>query len=144
YGLDLTVSPMVQTPNNAAWGEGRGNLVAKGHPAQKGEATMSKSASFDVPWEAAPGKTVAVLSDSKLWLPPLAQAKNLAWTEGEWVKVPLKNTALLETIRTSEIPMLTLGLWGTSGRGFYYLYAKESGHSPKLVLQLKEEPKKQE
>jgi hypothetical protein len=143
-GLDLTVCPLVQTSNNAAWGEGRGNLVEKGHPAQQGEATMTRSASFDVPWESAPGKTVAVLADSKLWLSPLAQPKNLAWTEGEWVKVPLKNIALLETIRKSDIQMLTLGLWGTSGRGFYHLYSKESGHAPKLVLQLKDEPKKPE
>lgn len=135
--LDIVICPMAQTPNNAAWGEGHGNLAIKGHPAQVGDATFVFSSFNGVQWESAGGKSLTFISDSKLWKSPVADLKNLVWKENNWIKVPI-DAKLIEQIRTSQIPQLTLGIWGTGGgREFYYLRSKESNNSPKLVLELK-------
>lgn len=136
--LSFTVAPMVSTSNNAAWVEGQGNVALKGNPAKVGDSTFLKS-SFSVnSWESAPGRDVFSLADDKLWETPVARMKDVVWTEGNWVKIPI-NGAQLEKVRKADLKMLTLGIWGTSGKGFYYISSKESGHAPKLVLQLKEE-----
>jgi hypothetical protein len=142
--LDLIICPMVQTDNNAAWGEGQGNLAIGGHPAQIGEATFVHSAFNTIKWESADGNALAFVTDSKLWKSSAADLKNVAWKEGNWIKAPI-NTTLVEDIRTSKTQQLTLGIWGTGGgREFYYLRSKESGDAPKLVLELKPEEKEDE
>lgn len=142
YALSFTVAPMVSTTNNAAWVEGNGNVALKGNPAKVGESTFLKSSFSKNDWEYAPGRGVFSLADDKLWEQPIAQLKDVVWTEGNWVTIRV-DAAQLETVRNSDLPVYTVGIWGTSGKGLYYISSKESGFSPKLVLQLKEEPEEE-
>ncbi|VGO23047.1 hypothetical protein [Pontiella sulfatireligans] len=136
--ISLVVAPMVQTKNNAAWGEGAGNLGAKGQNSKLGEASYAWSSFRDVPWESASGAALVGLNDSGLWNAPVARLDGLPWQEGQWVAVPVVEVSLLETIRQSEFKTATFGLWGTAGYGLYSISSKESGSAPKLVLTLKE------
>jgi hypothetical protein len=137
--LSFTVVPMVQTTLNAAWGEGQGNLAIKGHLAKEGEATPLYSSYPSAQWETAGGKSTFSLFEEKVWERPVFTMDDVVWTQGGLIKIPLE-ASMLEKIRNSDIQILTLGMWGTSGKGFYYIRSKESGDGPKLVLQLKEEP----
>lgn len=141
--IDLVVAPMVHTKNNAAWNEGGGNFGTKGRIAVEGDSTFAWRSFNDLPWESAPGKGVILMSEASLWAPPTATLKKLPWKEGEWVKVPIKDIAMLEKIRESDSPIFTLGMWGTAGNGFYFISSKESAHASKLTLQLKVEDEKQ-
>ena len=60
------------------------------------------------------------------------------WKDGEWVTVNINNVAFLEDIREADTPLVTFGLWGTGGNGFYFLNSKESAYAPKLTLTFKE------
>lgn len=141
--LVLTVAPMVQTKRNAAWKEGRGALGAKGQNASEGESCYGWSAFPDTPWEYDVDKTVVDLADKRLWKQPLISAKKTAWVADEWVEITVSDLALLEAIRESDNPVLTLGLWGTAGREYYAIHSKESGKAPELVLTLEVEEQKE-
>lgn len=135
---DLTVAKMVQTTNNSIWEEGAGALGVKGQIAQEGEATYGSSAFPDVPWERESGDTLPDLGDDHLWETPFATLENIEWKKDAWVEIKITDVQLLEKIRKSENPILTIGLWGTSGNGLYVIKSKESGTSPELVLVLDE------
>lgn len=137
--LDLVVAPMVYTKSNAAWNEGTKGVGTRGMPATVGDSTYMWCSFRDVPWEAAEGKGVAGFAESSLWEAPVATLKKQVWSAGAWVSVPLTSVGELEKVRESELPFYTLGLWGVGGNnGFYFISSKQSGHAPKLVLQLKE------
>ncbi len=138
----LIVAPIVNTAHNAAWGEGTGNLGAGGQNAQPGESCYGYSAFRDVPWESATGEPLSNLGDSKLWGAPVAALNGLKWEAARWVRVPIKDAALLEKIRISETPTITLGLWGKAGNGTYFISSKNSPWSPELQLTLKKDEKK--
>lgn len=133
----LVIAPMVNTRNNAAWGEGIGALGAKGQNARIGEACYARSAFRDVKWESATHAALQDLGDPTLWKAPVGKPMRLKWVVGQWVdvKVPVE---LVEAVRNSDLQMLSFGLWGTAGNGLYYISSKESGHAPKLVLTLEE------
>lgn len=132
--IALTVAPMVQTKNNAAWIEGTGALGARGINAQQGESCYGWSSFPSTPWEAASGDPVTDLDASQLWGAPIEAHKAQPWEENQWVEIPVKDVQVLEIIRTSSDPILTLGLWGTSGNGYYTICSKESGNAPELVV----------
>jgi len=138
----LIVAPMVNTTNNVAWGEGVGNLGAGGQNARPGESCYAYSAFRDVPWESATGEPLPWLNDARLWLAPVATLNGLKWEADRWIRVPIKDIALLEKIRNSETPMITLGLWGTAGNGLYFISSKNSQWSPELQLTLQKDEKK--
>lgn len=140
--IALTVAPMVQTTNNAAWKEGGGSLGAIGQNAQLGESCYGWCGYPDTQWEDASGAPVTDLGSPQLWGTPLVSNEAQSWEDGQWVEIPIKNIHLLETIRTSNDPILTLGLWGTSGSGMYAIASKESGNAPELVLVLQETKKR--
>jgi hypothetical protein len=139
--LSIVVAPMVATTNNAAWGEGSGNLGARGQNARLGDSCYAFSAYRDVPWESASGKKLKNLAASSLWKSPVATLGGIEWKQ-EWVDVAIDNAAWLEQIRKSDTPTVTFGIWGTSGNGLYSIASKESQWPPELHLVLKEEPKK--
>lgn len=134
----LTIAPMVQTKNNAAWAEGSGALGAKGQNARTGESCYGWSAFPDIQWESAKGKSVKGMGDDRLWAAPIMMEGRIEWKDAAWIEVPIQSVSWLEEIRMSKNPVLTLGLWGTSGKGLYALASKESGSAPELVLQLEE------
>lgn len=139
--ISLIVAPMVNTANNVAWGEGTGNLGTGGQNSQLGESCYAYSAFRDVPWESAAGEPLVNLGDSKLWGTPIAAFNGFKWEAERWVRVPIKDAALLEKSRTSETPSITFGLWGKAGDGLYYISSKNSQWSPELHLTLKENKK---
>lgn len=136
--ISLVVAPMVSTTNNAAWGEGSGNLGVGGLNAQSGESCYAYSAFRTVPWESANGDPLVNLGDPKLWQPSVATLKGLKWQENQWVTAPIKNASLLEKARKSETPTLTFGLWGNAGNGLYFISSRNSQWAPELHLTLKE------
>lgn len=136
--VELVVAPMAFTAGNAAWKEGGGSLGLTGRNARLGEATFSWRAFRDKPWEAADGSAVDHLMDSGVWKDPVFN-RQIQWLDGGWIRIPLTDMQLLETVRTSETPIFTLGLWGTSGNGFYLLGSKESARPPRLMLTLKKD-----
>ncbi len=140
--VSIVVAPMVATSNNAAWGEGKGNLGARGRNAQLGESCYARSAYRDVPWESASGTALQNLAASSLWKLPTAKLSEIEW-KNEWVSIPLNDAALLEKIKTSQTPTITFGIWGTAGNGLYSISSRESQWSAELRLTLEEEdPKK--
>jgi len=134
--VSLVVAPMVHTTHNATWREGAGSLGLKGQNAQSGESTYSRSAFPDIPWENAAGLPVTGLGDAGLWKAPAARLTNQIWREGQDVRIMLDAVALLEMCRTTKTPIVTFGLWGTQGNGYYGIASKESGNGPKLILTL--------
>lgn len=136
--VNVVVAPMVNTANNTAWGEGRGNLGVQGQNSLSGEACYAFSAFRDVPWESAPGVPVVNLGDSKLWRSPFIVLKGITWEEGGWIHISIKDTALLEQVRNSKTPEVTFGVWGEAGNGLYYISSKDSNWPPVLLLNLKE------
>jgi hypothetical protein len=134
----LTIAPMVQTDNNLKWNEGSGGLGTKGQNARPGESCYGWSAFSSVPWENSDGAAVTDLASEGLWGAPLVRNKSLSWEDGAWVEIKITNLEALDAIRESEHPILTLGLWGTSGSGLYAFASKESGRGPELVLVLEE------
>jgi len=139
--IDLVVAPMVNTTNNAAWGEGLGNLGTKGQNSRPGEASYAFSAFNDVPWESAAGGALANLSDPGLWKPSVATLKGLEWKKGGWVSVPIADVALLEKIRKSKSPVITFGLWGSAGDGFYSISSNNTKWPAELHLELEQAKK---
>lgn len=137
----LIVAPMVNTTNNAAWGEGSGNLGTSGQNAKPGESCYAYSAFREMPWESATGQPLVNLGDPGLWGSPVAGLNGFRWEAERWVRIPIKDAALLEKTRNSESPMLTFGLWGKAGDGFYLISSKNSQWAPKLYLTLKENKK---
>jgi len=137
-GISLVVAPMVNTTNNAAWGEGLGSLGTQGQNSRPGEASYAFSAFRDVPWESAAGDTLANLADSRLWKSPVATLNGLEWKQGTWVRVPIADVALLEKIRKSKTPVITFGLWGKAGNGLYSISSNNSEWPAELRLVLKE------
>ena len=135
--LHLTIAPMVQTKGNASWNEGVGALGARGQNARLGESTFQWRAFRDQPWELKSGKAARNMMDEQLWEAPVARLASVKWTENTWIRVKLDDAADLEEIRRSEDPVATYGLWGTAGNGSYFLYARNSGFPPKLLLELK-------
>lgn len=133
----LVVAPMVFTEKNAVWKEGTGAMGMVGRNAAAGESTYSRSAFPDVAWESAVGKAATGLGDNALWLSPIARLNNQVWTDGGTIRIKIADVGLLETIRNSGKPVVTLGLWGAGGNGYYAIAAKESGKGARLVLELK-------
>ena len=134
----LIVAPLVNTSNNVAWTEGVGNLGAGGQNARPGESCYAYSAFRDVPWESATGKPVVNLGDAKLWDSPVAVLNGLRWEEDRWIRIPVNDVAVLETIRTSETPTITFGFWGKAGNGLYLISSRNSQWAAELHLTLKE------
>jgi hypothetical protein len=139
--LSIVVAPMVFTTNNAAWGEGRGNLGARGQNARLGDSCYAFSAYRDIPWESASGKKLKNIATSSLWKSPVATLNGIEWKK-EWVNIAIGSAGWLETIRKSDTPVVTFGIWGTSGNGLYSIASKESQWPAELHLVLKTEPKK--
>ena len=139
--INLVVAPMVSTTNNATWGEGRGGLGARGQNARLGDSCYAFSSYRDIPWESASGKKLKNLAASGLWKSPIATLNGIEWKE-EWIHVAISNADWLETIRKSDTPIMTFGIWGTSGNGLYSIASKESQWAPELHLVLEEKPKK--
>ncbi len=137
----LIVAAMVNTTNNVAWGEGSGNLGVGGQNSKPGESCYAYSAFREVPWESATAEPLSGLSDSRLWSAPVAALDGLAWKEGGWVRIPIQDVALLEEIRKSKSPAITLGLWGKAGDGLYFISSKNSQWVPELHLTLKVDEK---
>ena len=142
--INLVIAPMVNTENNAGWVEGKGAFGNKGQYAQPGESCYLWRASPDALWESASGSTLEGMGDSKLWKSAVATLNHLEWAEGTLVKVPVIDIAFLEEVRESETPIVTFGLWGTAGNGFYQISSKESGKTPVLILTLKEDEESKE
>jgi len=139
--ISVVVAPMVASTNNTAWGEGRGNLGARGQNARPGDSCYAFSAYRDAPWESASGRALQNLAAPGLWKPPVATLDGIEW-KGDWINVALNNAAWLEKARKSETPVVTFGIWGISGNGLYAIGSKESQWPAELRLVLKEEPKK--
>ena len=139
--ITLIVAPMVNTTNNAAWGEGTGNLGTGGQNAQPGESCYAYSAFREIPWESTSGAALINLSDAGLWGNPITSVNGLRWEAARWVRIPIKDPALLEKIRESKSPMMTFGLWGNAGDGFYFISSRNSQWPPELHLTLKENKK---
>lgn len=139
HPVSLVVAPMVSTEGNDAWEEGRGGHGILGHPAQEGESSYALRAVRSSPWEDASGNPVQHLSASGLWSKPLAKLSQVSWKHGEWVEIPLNSVHQLEELRTGERKQITLGVWGTSGNGFYLISSCQSDHDPELVLTVKQE-----
>ncbi len=140
--VSVVVAPMVASTHNAAWGEGRGNLGTRGQNVRPGDSCYARSAFRDVHWESASGAELQNLAASSLWKPPVATLKGLEWKK-EWVSIDLDIVALLEKTRTSKNPIITFGVWGTSGDGLYAISSRETQWPAELRLTLKkEEPKK--
>jgi len=137
----LIVAPMVNTTNNAAWMEGSGNLGTGGQNAKLGESCYAYSAFREIPWESANGRPLVNLGDAELWGSPVAAVNGFRWEAERWVRIPIKDAALLEKTRTSTSPMMTFGLWGKAGDGFYFISSNNSPWPPKLYLTLKENEK---
>jgi len=131
--VSFVVAPMVQTTNNNAWGEGAGNLGVQGQKARLGDANFVFSSARDKPWELADGKNASRLSDPALWSAPIATFNNYNWTKDEWLIISL-DTKWIESITKSDMKIITFGIWGTSGNGYYFLSAKESASPPELRL----------
>jgi len=134
--VDALISPMVRTPGNMKWQEGTGALGVQGRNARVGEATFRQRSFPEQFWEAASGRDVVNLMARPLWDRPLGNISGVRWKQGEWVTLPIRDIALLEQVRTSDVPMLTLGIWGTSGNGLYRISSKESGYAPRLILEV--------
>ncbi|MCF7818536.1 MAG: hypothetical protein K9M54_11715 [Kiritimatiellales bacterium] len=134
--ISLVVAPMVSTSNNAAWGEGLGNLGTNGQNSRPGEASYAFSAFRDVPWESAPGVPVEGMGSPSLWMPPVALINGLQWEEGRWLRIPIKNAAVLEDFRKSNVPVVTFGVWGQAGNGYYFISSRNSKWPPVLHLTL--------
>jgi hypothetical protein len=129
---------MADTKINAGWKEGSGALGAQGRNSLPGESCYAWRAFPDIPWESDSGVPVPDLGSSKLWKSPVADLRNLQWQEGNWVEIKVDAIEMLNKARISKIPVFTLGLWGTSGNGYYAINSRESGHEPELVLTLEE------
>lgn len=142
--VSLTVAPMVQTERNTAWKEGRGALGARGENALEGESCYGHSAFPKIQWESARDKPVVDLAAASLWSKALVSAKPTEWKAEQWVEIKISDATWLEKIRTSEQPIVTFGIWGSSGKGYYTINSKESGKAPELVLTLEEEKEAEE
>ena len=140
--MSFQVVPMVSTPVNSNWKEGAGSRGSQGRNAQQGEATFSCCIFPDVPWQTAMGRDARGLDDSSLWLSPVARQSVTEWKAGGQVLLKISTVDWLEKIRTSNVPIATLGLWGTSGNGYYIIASKESGAGPVLVLTVEATEKK--
>jgi len=136
--ISMVVAPMVNTPNNVKWGEGRGALGAQGQNSLPGEACYAFSLYREVPWESGSGTPLANLGDPNLWKSPVAALNGLRWEENKWIRILIENPSMLENIRNSESPVITFGLWGKAGKGLYSISSKDSRWTPALHLQLKE------
>ena len=139
--MTLTVSPMIDTEKNAAWGEGRGSLGVMGQNALVGESCYQYSAFRDVFWESAKGDSLVNMSDPQLWESPIATLNGQAWQENRWLRFPISDPALLESRRTGKSLSVTFGIWGKSGSGLYFISSRNSAWSPELHLVLKEDEK---
>jgi len=137
--LSFSVFSMVNTTNNANWGEGKGSLGAGGQNARIGESCYARSFYREVKWESASGTPVANLGDSRLWQSALASLNKVEWKE-EWITIPLSNAKLLEQVRTSKTPQITFGVWGSSGKGLYPIHSRESNFPPELHLVVEKKP----
>jgi hypothetical protein len=137
--VSLIIAPMVNTEHNAAWEEGSGNLGTSGQNARPGESCYIFSAFPDTRWESASGDELTSLSDSGLWLAPVAALNGQAWQEDRWIRVPINDISLLEKIIKSETPTITFGLWGKAGNGLYFISSSNSQWPPELHLHQQEE-----
>ncbi|MBN2163440.1 MAG: hypothetical protein JXR25_01025 [Pontiellaceae bacterium] len=140
--MSFQAVPMVSTPVNSTWKEGAGSRGSQGRNALQGEVTFSCCSFPDVPWQTAMGRDARGLDDSSLWLSPVARQSVTEWKAGGQVLLKLSTVDWLEKIRTSKMPVVTLGLWGTSGNGYYVIASKESGAGPVLVLTVESPGKK--
>jgi len=136
--VSLTIAPMVHTPGNSAWAEGSGALGSSGQNARPGESCYGWRAFPDRQWEDDAEKPVPDLGHARLWAQPVVSGKRLQWNDGAWIEIGITDAAMLEKIRTSSTPSVTLGMWGTSGSGLYAIRSKESGDAPELVLVIEE------
>lgn len=136
--FSLTVLPMVHNENNPTWFEGAGDWGIRGQNATIGEVTFQWRAFRDQPWEDAGGKPVVNLMSSSLWKAPIETLSAVDWKEGTWISIQMKDPAVLEEIRTNDLPTVTFGIWGTAGNGVYKVSSKESGYPARLSLTLKE------
>jgi len=134
---DMIIAPMVYTENNASWKEGLGDGGMNGQNARLGESCWAFSVYKSVPWEDADGKPLRDVNEPRLWANPVARLEAVPWVEGRWVEVKIP-ASLVETVRKRKKPVLTLGLWGTSGTGYYFINSRNSSYSPELVLKIKE------
>jgi len=131
--VSFVVASMVQTTNNNAWGEGIGSLGVQGQKARLGDANFVFSSARDKPWELADGKNASRLSDPALWSAPIATFNDYNWKKDEWLTISL-DTKWIESIKKSDMKIITFGIWGTSGDGYYFLASKESSSPPELRL----------
>mgnify|MGYP000206261754 CR=1 FL=1 len=141
-GVNMIVAPMVSTDNNHSWKEGSGNLGLQGQNARPGESCYAFNSFPDKPWESASGQPVSSLGDAGVWLKPITALIGLRWENNRWVRVPINDLALLERIRKSDHPTLTLGLWGNAGNGLYRISSNNSKWAPELRLHLRESAEK--
>ena len=137
--VSLIIAPMANTEHNAAWREGSGNLGAGGHNAFRGTSCYAFSAFPDIKWESVSGDELPSISDSRLWLAPIAALNGQAWRANRWVRVPINDVSLLGKIIKSENPTITFGLWGKAGSGLYFISSNNSQWPPELHLQQKKE-----
>lgn len=136
--VSLIVAAMVDTEQNSAWKEGIGNLGVLGQNARPGEACYAYSSFRDIPWESAAGKPVVNLADRKLWSRNIAAVNGQLWQKTRWVRVPVSDISLLETIKKTKGATITFGVWGTAGNGIYFISSRNSQWPPELHLTLKE------
>ncbi len=134
--LSMVVSPMTYTKSNAAWREGSGARGTTGRNAISGEATFSRCSFPDGPWETAAGKSERGLDDPALWLLPISRINRQSWVQGAEIRLKLESVSFLEACRKSGRNLVTFGLWGVGGGGYYGIASKESGNGPSLVLTL--------
>jgi len=140
--ISVVIAPMADTKNNHAWVEGVGNLGVQGTLSRAGDSCYAFGSYPDTPWESASGQPLADLGAGGLWLNPITVLNGLKWEKERWIRVPINDLSLLETIRNSERPSITLGLWGKAGNGIYLISSRNSQWAPELHLQLKEQDKK--
>ncbi|MDC7230581.1 MAG: hypothetical protein PQJ48_09745 [Sphaerochaetaceae bacterium] len=130
--LSLTVATMALNENNGLWIEGEGDLGLQGRNARVGESTFQWRSFRDEDWVDAKGRSAKNLMDSRLWN-EVEHLSDVKWKAGETIRVPL-DPALLESVRSMEVPVITFGLWGTKGDAVYKIDSKESGHPAVLTL----------
>jgi hypothetical protein len=140
--LSLVVAPMAQTTNNASWVEGGGNLGAIGQYARIGESCYAFRSFMSGRWESASGGSVTDLGDPQLWGRPIATLNGQSWTANNWIRIPIVPVDLVENIRKSNCKIVTFGIWGVAGDGYYFISSNNSQWPPELRLTLKEDAPK--
>lgn len=154
--LSFTIAPMVGNEQNNSWIEGTGflNIGENAHEIQKSEAANNRPARFgeptfqwrafrDKPWLNQDGKPVRNLMDQKLWYSTQSfSVEKGGWEAGRWIVCPIQDSELFEEIRKTAHPVVTIGIWGTSGKGSYLIHSREAGQAARLTLTLKPEEKK--